>query len=91
MWFVYIVQCSDKSFYTGITNNLERRINEHNVSNSVSSRYVRSRRPVKLVFSETAGSRIEALKREEEIKKLSRKMKEKIVWAASSIGRAVPS
>lgn len=84
-WFIYIVQCRDKSYYTGIANNLERRIHEHNSSNGVSSRYTHSRRPVKLVFSQIVHSRSEALKREAEIKKLPRLLKQKLVGDAGIV------
>jgi len=69
-WFIYIVRCKDDSLYTGITNNLERRVHEHNGNNTIGSRYVRSRKPAVLVYHETVSSRSEALKREAEIKKL---------------------
>jgi len=84
-WFIYIVRCKDKSFYTGITNNLERRMNQHNTSKSLGSRYARTRRPVKLVFSELTTSRSKALKREAEIKKLSRKEKFDLISYAENI------
>ena len=70
MWEVYIIQCKDDKLYTGITNDLERRVEEHNSGQGAS--FTRSRKPVKLVYHETRPSRAEALKREAEIKKLSR-------------------
>ncbi len=79
MWFIYIVECADGSYYTGITNNIKRRINEHNRSNSISAKYTRYRRPVKLVYSEKNDTRSEATKREAEIKKLSRDAKENLI------------
>jgi len=72
-WFVYIIECSDKKLYTGITNNLERRIQEHNSGNGC--RYTFQRYPVQLVFSQELESRSSALKREAEIKGFSRKTK----------------
>lgn len=77
-WYTYIVQCSDKSLYTGITTDLDRRINEHNTSNK-GSKYTRTRRPVKLVYNETHIDRSSSSKRESEIKKLSRTEKLKII------------
>ncbi len=71
MWFVYIVQCADKSFYTGITNDINRRIKEHNASSGVGSKYTRIRRPVKLMYKEKLKTRSLATKRENEIKRLS--------------------
>ena len=73
-WYVYIVQCSDSSLYTGITVDLERRVEEHNTSNK-GAKYTKSRRPVHLVYSETQHDRSSASKRESAIKKLSRSEK----------------
>ncbi|MDH5573256.1 MAG: GIY-YIG nuclease family protein [Gammaproteobacteria bacterium] len=69
IWYVYILECSDKSLYTGITNNVERRISEHNDS-SIGAKYTRARRPVNLVYQEECMNRSVASKREMEIKKL---------------------
>lgn len=77
-WHVYLVECADKTLYTGITTDLERRIGEHNDSLK-GARYTRAKRPVKLVYSEAAVSRSEASKREHELKKLSREEKLKLV------------
>ena len=74
MYFVYMVECSDGTLYTGITTDLERRVDEHN--NSVKgAKYTRTRRPVILVYSETLENRSDASKREFSIKKMSRKEK----------------
>ena len=73
-WYVYIVKCSDNSLYTGITVDLERRVEEHNTSNK-GAKYTKSRRPVHLVYSETHQDRSSASKRESAIKKLSRSEK----------------
>lgn len=77
-WYVYIVECRDGSYYTGITTDIERRINEHNHS-TLGSRYTRSRRPVKLCYSEASGSRSAALKRERQIKRLATQQKHQLV------------
>lgn len=74
-WFVYIVRCADDSLYTGITKDVDRRIQEHNEGDKLASKYTRARRPVVLVYQETCGSRSAATKREIEIKLLSRKDK----------------
>ena len=74
-WFVYIVRCADDSLYTGITKDLDRRIQEHNEGDKLASKYTRARRPVVLVYQETCGSRSAATRREIEIKLLSRKDK----------------
>lgn len=73
-WYVYILECSDKTLYTGITTDLERRINEHNGS-SKGAKYTRTRRPVRMVYFEVHDGRSNSSKREREIKKLSRKEK----------------
>jgi len=73
-WFVYILKCADKTLYTGITTDLERRINEHNFS-SKGAKYTRSRRPVSMAYFEMFENRSQASKREAEIKKLSKKEK----------------
>lgn len=78
-WYIYIVKCADNSFYTGIAQNIVRRINEHNTSNSIGSKYIRNRRPVILVYKEVTHSKSLALKREAEIKRLSRKIKNQII------------
>ena len=77
-WWVYIVECSDESLYTGITNDRERRIAEHNDSKK-GAKYTRNRRPVDLVYSEMLPNRSAASKREYEIKKFSRADKLKLI------------
>ena len=73
-WFVYVVRCSDDSLYTGITTDINRRIEEHNTSNK-GAKYTRTRRPVKLEYKEIYVDRSTASKREYTIKKLTRKQK----------------
>ncbi len=68
MYYVYILECADNTLYTGITTDLERRITEHN-SSTKGARYTRTRRPVKLVYSEVYEDRSSASKREYHIKK----------------------
>lgn len=70
MYFLYILQCSDQTLYTGITTNLDRRINEHNNLKS-GAKYTKVRRPVKLIYSKKYIDRSEASKEEARIKKLS--------------------
>lgn len=74
MYFLYILECSDNTLYTGITTNLDRRIKEHNNS-KLGAKYTKVRRPVKLVYSKQFIDRSEALKEEARIKKLSRQQK----------------
>ena len=78
MYYVYIVECADGTFYTGITTDVERRLLEHNYSFR-SAKYTRSRRPVALVYSCLVGTRSQASKEEYRIKKLSRAEKQKII------------
>jgi len=78
-WFVYILRCDDGSLYTGITNDLIRRCDQHNAGTA--SRYTRSRLPVVLVYQEEQGNRSVATKRELEIKALSRQKKEALIRA----------
>jgi len=79
MWYVYIVECRDKTLYTGITTELERRVEEHNNSDEKGARYTRARRPVKLVYHEIVDSRGEAVKRETAIKRMKRVSKIKLL------------
>ena len=77
MWYVYIIQCKDDKLYTGITNDLDRRLKEHN--SGYGCRFTKFRKPVKLVYSQTLPNKQEALIREIEIKKLKRNEKLKLV------------
>jgi predicted GIY-YIG superfamily endonuclease len=81
-WFVYIVRCADETLYTGITNELTRRMDQHNAGTA--SRYTRSRLPVVLVYRELQTSRSLALKRELAIKAFSRQKKESLVKTEGS-------
>ncbi|PIV08575.1 hypothetical protein COS52_01935, partial [Candidatus Roizmanbacteria bacterium CG03_land_8_20_14_0_80_39_12] len=68
MYFVYVLRCKDNSLYCGQTNNLEKRIKEHNDSKNISTKYTRGRRPVTLVYMEKVKAISDALRREREIK-----------------------
>lgn len=72
-WSLYVLECSDGTFYTGITNDLSRRLAQHNSGRA--SRYTRGRMPVKLVHAEPCKDRSQALKRECALKRLSRSEK----------------
>ncbi len=72
-WKVYIVKCADTTFYTGITNGLDKRLKSHN--EGTGAKYTKSRGPVELVYAEPAPDRSTASKREYVIKQLSRKEK----------------
>ena len=79
-WLCYILRCADGTFYTGITNDLEKRITAHNAGTA--AKYTRTRTPVELVFSEPCADRSVASKREMEIKSLTRT--EKLALISSS-------
>lgn len=74
-FFVYIVECSDKSYYVGCTNNLDKRLKQHNES-KWGAHYTKIRRPVILMYSEQYRTLLEARKRESEIKGWRREKKE---------------
>jgi len=82
-WHVYILRCRDDSLYTGITTDIERRLNEHNHLASGAS-YTRGRRPVTLVYSRPMHDRSAASREEWRIKKLSRQDKEAMVKRVSA-------
>ena len=85
-WYVYILECSDGSLYTGVTTDLERRLHEHNHSPRA-ARYTRARRPLSLAYREAAGSRAEACRREWEIKQLSAAAKQQLISAQQQKSR----
>jgi len=70
MYYTYIVECSDGTLYTGFTVNIEKRIKTHNSKKG--AKYTRSRTPVILKYYEEFDNKIDAIKREAEIKKLRR-------------------
>lgn len=75
MWFIYILLCQGGSLYTGITKDVEKRLNEHKSGRG--GAYTRSHRPLRIIYTEQAESRSAALKREAEIKHWSRQKKMK--------------
>ena len=77
LWYLYVLQCGDNTLYTGITNDLERRIKQHD--NGTASRYTRSRLPVTLAYQERCRGRSSALKKEYAMKQLSRKEKKRYI------------
>ena len=79
-WWVYIIQCRNKSLYTGITTDVERRLNEHQNDNKKASKYCARLRPLKLVYKSSAyESKSDASKEEYRIKQLCHKDKLKII------------
>lgn len=81
----YILRCSDGTLYTGWTNNLEKRLREHNAGQG--AKYTRGRTPVTLVYAEQHDTKQEAMKREVQIKRLTRQEKEELV---SSYKKGIP-
>ena len=77
-YFVYILECSDGSLYTGITKDITKRLNEHNTSDK-GAKYTKARRPVKLLYEESSLDRSSASKREHTIKKLTRLKKLELI------------
>ncbi len=77
MFYTYILECKDGTYYTGWTNNLEKREETHN--KGLGAKYTKCRLPVKIVYFETFDKKEEAMKRECEIKKLKRKIKENLI------------
>lgn len=75
-WFVYILRCADASLYTGVTTDIKRRLDEHNGKRHGGARYTRGRRPVTLVYLESAATRSDAGQREVVIKRLAKARKE---------------
>jgi putative endonuclease len=78
MYYLYILKCADKTLYTGITTDLNRRMIEHNKT-KVGAKYTSSRRPVKLVYYKKFKDRSHASKEEARIKKLTRVEKIKLI------------
>ena len=79
--FTYILECSDGSFYTGWTNNLERRVKAHNAGKG--AKYTKSRKPVKLVYFETFLTKQEAMRREWEIKQCRNKVRAQLCYGVT--------
>lgn len=83
MYYVYILECADKTLYTGITTDLKRRLTEHN-GKKLGAKYTKVRQPVKLVFSEEFKNRATASVAEAGIKKLARVKKLALIKSAQS-------
>ncbi len=78
-FYVYILQCSDGSFYTGYTKNLSQRTRQH--QNGTGAKYTKAHKPQMLAYVENCASRSQAMKREREIKKLSHRQKADLIGA----------
>ena len=76
-WYLYSLRCGDGTLYTGITTDVEKRLEAHRAGTG--AKYTRGRGPLELVYREKCGSHSDALKREIAIKKMSRKQKEQLI------------
>lgn len=83
-WTVYFLRCNDNSLYTGITTDINRRLYQHN-NTKLGAKYTRARRPVELVYSETAADKSTASQREYQLRTLPKHKKEKLVLAFADI------
>ncbi len=77
-YYVYILKCSDGSYYTGVTNDIERRVYEHQ-EGLIGGCYTHNRRPVKLVYIEESSDIISVISREKQIKGWTRSKKEALI------------
>lgn len=82
-WKIYIIQCSDDSLYTGISNDIEKRFKDH--LNGSGAKYFRGREPKEIVYVEEGHSRSSANKRELEIKKMTRSKKDQLINSESNL------
>ncbi|MDP7592254.1 MAG: GIY-YIG nuclease family protein [Litorilituus sp.] len=78
IWYVYFLRCNDNSLYAGITNNLVRRLHQHNHT-KLGAKYTRAKRPVTLVYAETAENKSMASKKEYQLRKLTKEKKEQLI------------
>ena len=76
-WYLYILRCRDNTLYTGITTDVQRRLEAHRSGKG--AKYTRGRAPLELVYQQTCGTHSQALKRELEIKALKREEKEQLI------------
>ena len=77
IWYLYILKCGDGTLYTGITPDVEKRLEVHRSGKG--AKYTRGRGPLELCYTEICGSHSEALRREHQIKQLSRDEKRKLI------------
>jgi len=85
-WWVYLLQCADRSLYAGVTTDLVRRLQQHNGQLAGGARYTKARRPVALVWSEACDSRSDAQQRECALRRLSREQKLALIAGADERG-----
>jgi putative endonuclease len=85
-WHLYIVRCADSSLYTGISTDVARRLKEHRSGGPRAARYLRTRMPIDVVFTQRVGDRSAALRAEWAIKQLEKTQKEALARGALSLG-----
>lgn len=76
-WYLYILRCKDNTLYTGITTDVEKRLEAHRTGKG--AKYTRGRSPLELVYRESCGSHSDALKREHQVKMLTREEKQNLI------------
>ena len=79
MYYFYILRCADNSLYCGMTSNLDKRIKEHNSDGPRGAKYLRAKKPVKVVYSETFPDIKSAMNREFQVKKWTKAKKEALI------------
>ncbi len=93
VWFIYIIECSDKSLYTGISTDPDRRFDEHLATHlrqgEKGAKYFYGRKPIAIVYREQSSNRSTASQREIVIKKLSRTKKQQLVHAWTIAGSQI--
>lgn len=88
-WYVYMLRCNDGSVYTGVSTDVARRLNEHRRGGARSARYLRTRRPVEVIFTERVGERAAALSAEYAIKRLEKTQKEELARGMTTLGEVL--
>ncbi|MDO5400152.1 MAG: GIY-YIG nuclease family protein [Eubacteriales bacterium] len=83
MWYLYILRCADGTLYTGITNDIPHRLQMHRTGKG--AKYTRGRGPLELAYREECESYSQALKREHQVKKLTRQQKLELIAKSSSL------
>ena len=83
-WYMYVLECADGTYYTGITTDVKRRLYEHN-NTSRGAKYVKPRRPVAVIYSIDFPNRSKAAKAEYRFKKLAREQKAKVIYGHTDI------
>ena len=79
MWYLYILRCGDGTFYTGITTDVDKRLEAHRSGRG--AKYTRGRAPLEVIYRECCGTHSDALKRELEVKRMSREEKQTLIFS----------